>query len=130
MVHCEILIIDDDKDDIEFLTEALYKSGVDKVHFVYSAKEAFEYLKEVYPDCIPKVIVSDLFLPAVTGAEFLTDLKSMDQYKEVKVVVLSSAKPDHQIDKLYKFGDFHFLIKPSNFNGYMDIAMNIKKIIA
>ncbi len=67
MKYCEVLIIDDDFDDIEILMEVLNKSGLEKVHYVYSAKDAFQYLEDVFPDCIPKVIVTDLHLPVLTA---------------------------------------------------------------
>jgi CheY-like chemotaxis protein len=129
MIYCDILIIDDDPDDLEILTEALNKSGVEKVHYVYSAKEAFRYLEEVYPECIPKVIVTDFLLPLMTGYEFLADLKAMDKYKEVKVVVLSSAKSQQQIEKLRELGDYDFYEKPSSFDRYMEVAESIKSKI-
>ena len=60
MIHCEILIIEDDHDDIKVLTEAFNKSGVEKIHFVYSVEDAFMYLEQVYSECVPKLIVTDL----------------------------------------------------------------------
>jgi PleD family two-component response regulator len=52
--YCDVLIIDDDFDDIEILMEVLNNSGLEKVHYVYSATDAFQYLEDIYPDCIPK----------------------------------------------------------------------------
>ena len=56
--------------DIEILADAFTQSGVDGVHYVFSAMEAFMYLQNVERSCLPKLIVTDHFLPGMTGAEF------------------------------------------------------------
>lgn len=128
MIHCDILIIDDDIDDIEILTEALNESGVEKVHYVYSPKEAFQYLEEVHPAYKPKVIVTAFFLPATTGAEFLVDIKKMDKHKNVKVVILSSANSKKEIEKFIEMGAVDYLSKPSSYDDYLKLAAGIKSI--
>ncbi|WP_018615805.1 response regulator [Segetibacter koreensis] len=128
MIHCDILIIDDDIDDIEILTEALNESGVEKVHFVYSPKEAFQYLDEVHPAYMPKVIVTDFYLPATTGAEFLADIKKMDKHKNLKVLILSSEKSEKEIDKFREMGAVDYLVKPSSYHDYLGVAVGIKNI--
>ena len=70
MANCKILIIDDDEDDVEILADAFTQCGVDGVHYVYTAMEAFAYLEEVEHECLPKLIVTDLYLPGITGAKF------------------------------------------------------------
>src|SRR5687768_10836414 len=100
MIHCDILIIDDDIDDIKLLTDIFNNRGIERIHYVYSAKEAFMYLQEVFPFCIPKAIITDFFLPGTTAVEFLTEFKAMEEYKHVAVVVLSTLKSEVQNDKL------------------------------
>ena len=80
MPDCKVLIIDDDKDDIGFLAEALTQAGVDSIHYVFSAMQAFIYLETVAADCLPKLIITDLYLPGMRGSEFLIDLKRMDKF--------------------------------------------------
>ena len=94
MAGCKILIIDDDEDDVELLSEAFLQCGVDEVHYVFSAMQAFLYLQEMEHDCLPKLIITDHFLPGLTGAEFLKDLKGMEKYKHIHVIVLSTVKTD------------------------------------
>jgi CheY-like chemotaxis protein len=126
MKHCDILIIDDDYDDVEILTEVLNKGGMDNVHYVHSAKEALQYLEDTYPDCIPKVIVTDVFLPGVTGAEFINQLQAMDQFKDIKVVILSSAKSPKQIEMLRELGHLDYFVKPNSIDEYHHIVESIR----
>jgi CheY-like chemotaxis protein len=129
MKHCDILIIDDDIDDIELLTEILGKNGLDKVHYVFSAKAAIDYLEAVYPDCIPKVIVTDVLLPGINGLEFLTNLKAQKKFNTIKVVILSSSKSQQYMSKLNELGHSDFFEKPNDLNGYLSIINVIRNKI-
>jgi len=129
MKNCDVLIIDDDFDDIEILMEVLNKSGLEKVHYVYSAKEAFQYLEDVHPDCIPKVIVTDLHLPGVNGAEFINHLKSLDKYKDVKVVVLSTGISERHFEIFKELRDHDCFSKPNDLAGFRKIAHRIRSHI-
>ena len=81
-LRVKILTLDDDIDDVEILADAFAQSGVDNVYYVHSGMQAFIYLQQFKrKDELPKLIVRDLYLPAITGAELLTDFKRMDKYK-------------------------------------------------
>lgn len=127
MDKCSILIIDDDLDDVEILVDAFTKSGVETVHNVSTAMQAFSYLEEVDHSCQPKLIVTDHFLPGITGAEFLKDLKGMDKYKHIHVVVLSSIKSEKEIERYKEMGAIDYLIKPSTYDDYVRVAADIKR---
>ncbi|MBA3285054.1 MAG: response regulator [Nitrosopumilus sp.] len=129
MKYCDVLIIEDDIDDIEILMEELNKTGLEKVHYVYSAKDAFQYLEDIYPDCIPKVIVTDLFLPGLNGVEFIKQLKSQDKYKDVKVVVLSTAISEHHFEIIKELGQLDCFSKPADLAGFGKIADSIRSHI-
>jgi CheY-like chemotaxis protein len=123
---CKVLIIDDDEDDVQILSDAFTEIGVDGVHYVYSGIQAFIYLQGVEHDCLPKLIVTDHFLPGMTGAEFLKDLKGMDKYKHILVVVLSTTKTDLELARYKEIGADDYLIKPSSYDEYVKVAADIK----
>ena len=126
MTDCKILIIDDDEDDVEILAEAFTNCGVDGVHYVYTAMEAFIYLQQVAQDCLPKLIVTDHYLPGITGAEFLKDLKKMDKYKNIPVIVLATTKSDIEIEKYREMGAIDYVIKPVTYDDYKKVAADMK----
>jgi CheY-like chemotaxis protein len=126
MNACKILMIDDDEDDIDILTNAFLQSGVDAVHHVKTAMEAFMYLETVAQECLPKLIVTDNFLPGISGKEFLADLKRMEKYKHIPVVVLSTSKTDEEIEEYQKIGILDYVIKPSSYDEYVRAAEKIK----
>ena len=67
MQGSKILIIDDDTDDVEILSDAFSKSGVESVHYVHSAMEAFIYLEQLESGEMPKLIVTDMYRSRVSG---------------------------------------------------------------
>ena len=126
MAKCKILIIDDDTDDVEILAEAFTQSGVDGVHYVHTAMEAFMYLQSIENASeLPRLIVTDYFLPGITGPEFLADLKGMEKYKHIHVIVLSGTKSPSEIEKLKKLGATDYLVKPRSYDEYVKVAADI-----
>lgn len=127
MLGCRVLIIDDDKDDIDVLSEVFTQCGVDGVHYVFTAMQAFMYLQELKHDGFPKLIVTDLYLPGISGEEFLADLKRMDKYKHIHVIVISSVRTAEEIRRYKDMGADDYLLKPSSYEEYMKIAADIKR---
>ena len=126
MPPCKILIIDDDVDDVEILADAFLQCGVCDVHYVYTAMEAFAYLESITnKEDLPKLIVTDLHLPGITGQEFLADLKGMEPYKHITVIVLSSAKSTTDIEKAKSLGAMDYLEKPYTYDEYKKVAADI-----
>jgi CheY-like chemotaxis protein len=124
---CKILIIDDDQDDVEILADVFKTTGVESVHYVYSAMQAFIYLEEVKNKELPCLIVTDMHLPGITGVELLTDLKGMEQYKHIHVIVLSSQKSPNEIEKARQMGVLDYFAKPYTYEEYLKVAAEIKR---
>ena len=126
MTLCKILIIDDDTDDVEILADVFKNTGVDAVHYVHTAMQAFIYLEEVKNIELPKLIITDMHLPGITGQEFLEDLKGMEPYKHIHVIVLSSHKSERDIEKSRQLGALDYIAKPFTYDQYIKVAEDIK----
>lgn len=118
----KVLIVDDDTDDVEILADAFTQTGVESVHYVHSAMQAFMYLQSIDNEHLPKLIVTDFYLPGITGAEFLKDLKAMEKYKHIHIIVLSSHKSEREIEKYRDLGADDYLTKPSSYDEYVQVA--------
>lgn len=127
MSPCRILIIDDDEDDVAILSDAFTQCGVEGVHYVFSGMQAFMYLESVEHSNLPKLIVTDHFLPGMTGADFVKDLKAMEKYRHIHVIVLSSDKTAKEIERYKKMGADDYLIKPSTYDEYVKVAADMKQ---
>jgi CheY-like chemotaxis protein len=123
MSSCQILIIDDDTDDVEILAEAFAQLGVTSVHYVYTGIQAFTYLQQFeVKEELPKLIVTDIYLPGIRGDQLLIDLKKMDNYKHIHVIVLSCSKTQQEIERYRQMGAADYLVKPSSYNEYVEVA--------
>jgi len=127
MSGCRVLIIDDDRDDGGFLTEALAQSGVNSIHHVYTVMQAFIYLEALEPTYLPKLIITDHYLPGIKGTEFLKDLKGMDKYKQIPVIVLSTITTSGEIEKYKGMGALDYVDKPSTYAEYFELAAEMKR---
>jgi two-component system response regulator len=90
----EILLVDDNRDDAEFMAEALRESTLDvRVAWVEDGEEAMHYLRrqDPYPDATrPDLILLDLHLPRKNGREVLEELMHDPDLRRIPVVVMTS----------------------------------------
>jgi CheY-like chemotaxis protein len=95
---------------------------------VNTAIEAFVYLEAIEDKAqLPKLIVTDMHLRGITGAEFLKDLKGMERYKDIHVIVLSSHKNEKEIETARQLGVLDYVIKPFTYKEYVAVAEDIKR---
>lgn len=121
MVYKNILQIDDDSDDCEFFMEALEAVSSANYTAIYNPVEALHKLieKEIEPD----LIFLDLNMPAMSGLEFLTEIKKQHRLKEIPVIIFSTSELDDIIREALEYGAQDFISKPNNFN-------DLKKILS
>jgi len=130
MTTCKILIVDDDEDDREILTEAFQEFGLERVHGVESAEKALAYLQAVVNDeDLPKLIITDLNMPGITGQELLNALKGMRRYKHIPVIVCSTSSSPLDIERCLAAGAKYYVTKPSEMTGYVDITQKLSSMV-
>ena len=84
MTKKRILVVDDEKDIVEFLTELLEDHGY-QVSSAYDGIEAMELIKKSRPD----LILLDLQMPEETGTGLYRRLHHTKEYKDIPVIVVS-----------------------------------------
>lgn len=80
----KILIVDDNEDILEFLSDVLEDS-----YKVYSANNA-EIAKEILSTEIIDLIISDIMMPGIDGFEFCSHVKSSVEHCHIPVVLLTA----------------------------------------
>ncbi|BBD07375.1 response regulator [Desulfovibrio ferrophilus] len=109
----KVLLVDDEKDFLDTLSERLKTRGLD----VSSSAEPAEALEIAMNDGYD-VIVVDLKMPGMNGIEFLRTIK--DARPEMQVILLTGhATVDKGIEAV-KLGALDVLEKPANFETLMD----------
>jgi CheY-like chemotaxis protein len=130
MNYYNILIIDDDADDIGFLCEALQNFGITEIMSVHSAAAAFSYLNNCPPGKLPKLIVTDINLPVVSGVGFINELKKVDRFSSIPFIVLTTHNFEYVKDVYENLPVSDIIKKPNNFKDYVQIADYLTKKIA
>jgi len=82
-----ILIIDDEEDILDFMTEILGNEGY-KVMPMSSGESAINLLENNIPD----LILLDLMLQGMSGLEFLKLLKSDERLSNIPVIIVTCKK--------------------------------------
>jgi CheY-like chemotaxis protein len=106
----EILLIDDDPDELEILTDALH--AVDKTIRCAQTKnlgEALEYLKHNSPG----YIFVDLNMPTSNGVDHLAEMKKLGILDKSKIVLYSNYIDDDVQRRAIDLGAYRVIKKPN-----------------
>ena len=122
----EILLVEDNPNDAELTIRSLQKHNLaNSIHHVEDGAAALDFLfcrGEYSGNSFlkpPKVIFLDLKLPKISGLEVLAEIKSNPQTKSIPVVVVSSSREDPDIKKAYELGVNSYVVKPVNFEDFI-----------
>ncbi len=128
----EILLIEDDPNDAELTLGALGKHRLnERVYLINDGAEALECVAVLgsTESAIPvhklKLVILDLKLPKVGGLEILRMIKSREQTKLIPVVVLTSSAEENDIVKSYQLGANSYVVKPMDFDKFMETVANL-----
>src|SRR5882762_1706911 len=124
-----ILLVEDREDDILLLMRSLQRAGVpNPLQIVRNGEDAIAYLKgdgrfahrAEYP--LPELVLLDLKLPGIDGFEVLRWLRMEPGLSGMPVVVLTSSQSIRDVNVAYALGANSFLVKPMDFNGYVEMS--------
>jgi CheY-like chemotaxis protein len=110
-----ILIVDDDEDDRDLLSDALHDIDPSiKCLVARNGEEAFIGLSmRQYPE--PDLIFLDLNMPRLDGIQFLRVLKKDRSLQDIPVVIYSTSKLAKEREQCMNLGAVHFITKPNSF---------------
>jgi CheY-like chemotaxis protein len=126
-----ILLVDDDHRDVELTLAALDEIGLaNKVDVANNGEEVLDYLfkRGTYKNSLhdyPVVILLDLKMPKVDGLEVLKQIKGSKELHTIPVVILTSSKMESDLITSYKLGANAFIIKPVQFDEFINIIKEI-----
>jgi CheY-like chemotaxis protein len=110
-VHKPILVVEDDIDIRETLSEFLESEGY-RVCLAANGREGIEQLRSMNRPCL---VLLDLFMPILDGIGFLETLQKdhgEDTVAALPIVVVSAAPPEGEIAKKAKSLTTGFIKKP------------------
>ena len=113
------LIVEDDEDLANIFAEALRRVGFEVEH-VADGQVAKERLKS---GIVPYLILLDMHLPHISGAELLLDMKNDPRFDQTTIMITTA---DARMGETYgDLADF-VLIKPISFVQLRDLTSRLK----
>ena len=100
-----VLVLDDDIGVLEAIETALTYEGFE-VRTLGRTYNIFKNIQDFNPD----VLIVDLFLGGINGAELCKKIKNNRETQDLAVIIISAYKTN--IDVLHSFGCDHFIPKP------------------
>jgi|SRR5579859_3927201 len=128
-----ILQVEDEAADVFLLQRAFRQTGIDNpVQVATDGQMAIDYLagtaqfadRRRFP--LPGLILLDLKLPRRSGREVLQWIRAQPGFRRVIVIAFTSAPYIGDVGLAYDLGANSFLIKPTDFTRYLEIARILK----
>ena len=126
-----ILLAEDNPKDVELTLEALSEHNLaNKVVAVRDGVEALEFLRyegrfKLRTRGNPAVLFLDIKMPRMDGIELLQIIRNDPVFKFLPVVMLTSSREESDLVKSYELGANAFVVKPVDFNHFMDVIKQI-----
>jgi signal transduction histidine kinase len=105
-VNADVLVIEDHLEMRDFLKQSLESEC--SVFAAANAAQALVYLKSH----APKLIVTDLMMPGMSGADFFKELLKDSELKSIPVMFLTAKADEHIRLEMISLGAFDYLLKP------------------
>lgn len=119
-----ILIADDDEEDRFLLSSAFKNLHLPlEIYQVENGIEVFNFLNAIQqPDKLPALIILDYNMPFLTGSETLVQLKTIDRYKDIPVIIHTTSTNEKDRRECMEYGAAHFIPKATNYSQLLSTA--------
>ena len=119
-----ILLVDDDDVDIMTLQRAFKRNNISNPLFIANdGLQALDLLRgtngaaKISPP--PRIIVLDINMPKMNGLEFLKEMRSDAELKNISVFVLTTSNDDKDKVEAYNYNVAGYIIKPITFENFV-----------
>lgn len=103
----KILLVDDEKDIIEFLKYNFEKEGF-KVYTARNGSEGKQVAKKEKPD----LIILDIMMPGMDGVELCQELRALPEFEDTLIVFLTARGEDYSQIAGFEVGADDYITKP------------------
>ncbi|MDX2470371.1 MAG: response regulator [SAR324 cluster bacterium] len=106
----QILIVDDSSATRSLVLKILRNLGFENVD---SAEDGVEALA-MFDDEDYDLVISDWFMPNMSGVELVKEMRSQDDLKEIPVLLVTAEDDQDSIMEAIKVGANNYMVKPYN----------------
>jgi two-component system alkaline phosphatase synthesis response regulator PhoP len=103
----KILIVDDEKDILEFLRYNFEKEG----YAVHTAQNGIEG-KQIALKTKPDLIILDIMMPGIDGVELCKELRELPDFRDALIVFLTARGEDYSQIAGFEVGADDYITKP------------------
>jgi CheY-like chemotaxis protein len=123
-----VLLVEDNPIDVDLTLRAFARRKfLNPINVARDGEEALAWLERWEAgEPLPLVILLDLKLPRVHGLDVLARWKANPVSQAIPVVVLTSSAEDADIAAAYKLGANSYIVKPVNFENFLEVAGQIE----
>ncbi|MFW6248195.1 MAG: response regulator [Bacteroidota bacterium] len=118
--EADILVIDDSTTNVVLIEAVLSEMGYHIIPTL-NAKEAYKAIEKKVPD----LILLDLLMPRISGYDFLKQIKSSEETKNIPVIVISAVTDQPNVQKIMNMGADEFINKPLDIEELVEKVENI-----
>ncbi|HEX8327338.1 MAG TPA: response regulator [Hymenobacter sp.] len=122
-----VLLVEDDIFDTMTAEKSFAKFNVPhELHTAFNGEEALDLLlgrngsEPLRP--LPEVILLDLNMPRMNGIEFLTELRSNPEFRDIPVFITTTSSMDVDRVSAENLGVSGYILKPLDFETSPDLA--------
>jgi CheY-like chemotaxis protein len=123
-----ILVVEDRATDLDLTKRAFERRQIQNpILEARNGEEAMAFLQRWDAgEPLPLFILLDVRLPKISGLEVLRNLKNHPKYSAIPVIILTTSTEDSDVSNAYKFGCNSYIVKPSKFEQFMQLAVQIE----
>lgn len=124
-----IYIVDDDPDDRQIILDAFleHTNTIDYV-FLEDGRELLDTLSSSAPQDHPSLVILDLNMPGMLGLQVLKEIRSVQKYSHIPIVVMTTSDLNSDRKHSYELGANCFLTKPKLYSDLIKITRSIATI--
>jgi CheY-like chemotaxis protein len=127
-------LAEDNDGDVFLVRRALEKRGLShELMVAHNGEEALAWLdahaREENKDSEPDLILLDLNLPRIDGAQLLSHIRKSDSFSHTPVIVLTSSDSPKDRQMALELGANLYFRKPTDLASFMDLGRIVEETV-
>lgn len=126
MASRKLLIVDDNRGDVDLMRRALVEAGVDaEVQAAENAVQAYAFLRNRDGAALPDAILLDIRMPVFDGHQALAVIKDMSNARRIPVIMFTSSDKVEDRIRSLRAGATCVKVKPPTWLEYVALARDL-----
>jgi chemotaxis family two-component system response regulator Rcp1 len=126
-----ILLAEDNDGDVFLVRRALEKRGIaHELVVAHNGEQALDWLESTETrELAPELILLDLNLPRIDGAQLLSHIRKSDRFARTPVIVLTSSDSPKDRQMALELGANLYFRKPTDLKSFMDLGRIVEETL-